>query len=85
MAERLPTDEQMAEELLAVLRDDETETPADLPDKTIRKVQALITTRDIIDLSTYVFLLRFCAPLIDLLVAMFGRDLPTQDRRLEDE
>ena len=57
MANEPRPDEEVAEEILGVLRDDASETPADLPDKTIRKVRALITTRDLIDLTTFVFVL----------------------------
>ena len=66
-------DEEIAEELLQLLRDDESEAPKDLPDKTIRQERALITTRDLLDLTTLVFILKFCAPLIDLIAAMLGR------------
>ncbi len=71
-------DEQVAEELLELLREDASETPEDLPEKTIQKVRALITTRDLIDLTTLVFVLRFCAPLIDLIAALLGHE-PEQD------
>jgi len=67
-------DEEIAEELLKLLREDEPEAPEDLPDKTIRQVRALITTRDLLDLTTLVFILKFCAPLIDLIAAMLGRE-----------
>jgi hypothetical protein len=76
-------DEEFAEELLELLRDDVSESPEDLPDRTIRKVRALITTRDLIDLTTFVFILRFCAPLVDLIVAMLGREPEPKDRRTE--
>jgi len=74
-------DEEFAEELLELLRDDVSDTPEDLSDKTIRQVRALITTRDLIDLTTLVFVLRFCAPLIDLIAGMLGREPEPKDRR----
>jgi hypothetical protein len=79
MTESRQNDEELAERLLEVLREGDPEAPANLPVKTIRKVQALMTTRDIIDLTTVVFLLRFCAPLIDLIAAMLGNDLQNQE------
>lgn len=85
MAEPSRPDEEVAEELLQVLRGDEPEASPGLEDRTIRKVQASITARDLIDLSTVVFLLRFCAPLLDLLAAFFGHDSTSGDRRNENE
>ncbi len=84
MANEPRPDEEIAEELLEVLRDDASETPPDLPDKTIRKVRALITTRDLIDLTTFVFILRFCAPLVDLIVAMLGGESEPTNREPND-
>jgi hypothetical protein len=78
-------DEEVVDELLGILRDDEPSPPASLPDKTIRKVQAQITSRDLIDLTTVVFLLRFCAPLIDLIAALFGHEPGTDNRRQDNE
>ncbi len=75
MAQPDRPDEDVAEELLALLRDEPAEVPADLPDRTIRKVQASLTARDLIDLTTIVFVLRFCAPLLDLIAAMFGSEI----------
>jgi hypothetical protein len=75
----------MVEELLASLREDEPEAPPDLPDRTVRKVQAILTARDLVDLTTMVFVLRFCAPLIDLIAALIGRDESPHDRRLDHE
>lgn len=72
MATERQHDDEVAEELLDLLRDDTSETPDDLTDKTIRQVRALITTKDLIDLTTIVFVLRFCAPLIDLIVGVLG-------------
>ena len=84
MANEPRPDEEIAEELLGVLRDDASETPDDLTDKAIRKVRASITTRDLIDLTTFVFILRFCAPLIDLIVAMLGVELEDTHRESND-
>ena len=84
-------DEELAEELLGLLHTDQSDPPAELPDRTIRKVQAELTSRDLIDLTTFVFLMRFCAPLLDLFAAFFGhdpissRDRPSNDRRPHDE
>ncbi len=75
-------DEEIAEELLGLLRDEESAVPADLPDTTIRRVQSLLTVRDIVDLTTIVFVLQFFAPLLDLIAAMLGHELP--DDRGED-
>lgn len=60
--------------LLRPLDRDAPDVPDGLPDQTIRKVQAQLTGRDLIDLTTFVFLMRFCAPLLDLLAAFFGHD-----------
>jgi hypothetical protein len=78
-------DEAVAEEILQVLRGDESPPPGDLEVKTLRKVHALITTRDLIDLTTFVFLLRFCAPLLDLVAALFGVGSSARNRRTDDE
>lgn len=75
-------DEEFADEILGFLREDEPEAPKELPDKTIRTVQALMTSRDIIDLTTVVFVLRFCAPLIELIAEAFGA---TPSRRPKDD
>jgi hypothetical protein len=88
MAEPHRPDEDVARDLLEPLRDEEPEAPADLPEKTIRKVRASLTARDLVDLTTFVFVLKFCAPLIDLIAAMFGREAPSQqsqDRRREND
>jgi len=69
-----PFDDAFVRELLGSLDDDRPEAPEALPDRTIRKVQATLTSRDLIDLTTFVFLMRFCAPLLDLLAAFFGHD-----------
>ncbi len=84
MSEPELRDEEAVEGLLEVLRDDELEAPEGLPDRTIRRVQALITSRDIIDLTTVVFLLRFCAPLLELIAAAFATNLTDEDRRRDD-
>lgn len=72
-------DDAFVRELLGSLDADRPEAPEALPDRTIRKVQAELTSRDLIDLTTFVFLMRFCAPLLDLLAAFFGHD-PTAAR-----
>ena len=72
--------EELAEELLGALRDDEPEAPADLSGKTIQRVNSLLTARDLIDLTTIVFVLQFFAPILDLIAAMIGRDLPDTHR-----
>ncbi len=75
-------DEEFADEFLGLLRLDEPEAPEELPDRTIRTVQAMMTSRDIIDLTTVVFLLRFCAPLIELIAEALGANL---SRRPDDD
>ncbi|HPG26639.1 MAG TPA: hypothetical protein PLW10_13465 [Myxococcota bacterium] len=67
-------DEAIARELLGLLGDEDVDAPASLPDRAIRKVQAELTGRDLIDLTTFVFLVRFCAPILDLFAAFFGHD-----------
>lgn len=80
------TDEAIARDLLQILQQDEPEAPKALPDRTIRKVQAQLTSRDLIDLTTFVFLTRFCAPFLDLIFALFGHDPGVdQDRRTNDD
>ncbi len=80
-------DEEVARDLLSVLHDDAPGEPEALTDRTIRKVQNELTSRDLIDLTTFVFLIRFCAPLLDLIAAFFGHDDPEADheRRNHDE
>ena len=62
-------------ELLGSLGSDVPDPPAALPERTIRKVQAELTSRDLIELTTFVFLSRFCVPLLDFFAAIFGHDL----------
>lgn len=85
MPEMPRPDEEVAAELLDALREEEAAPPADLPRRAIQKVQASITARDLIDLTTVVFVLRFCAPIIDLVATMFGRDSTHPDRRANDD
>ena len=85
MAEPTRSDEEVVRDLLEGLGAEERTAPEGLPDKTLRKVRASLTARDLLDLSTLVFVLRFCAPLLDLLAALLGRTLPQSDRRNEDD
>lgn len=91
MAAEERQDEDVARDLLELLQDDQPQPPEALPDRTIRKVQAELTGRDLIDLTTFVFLMRFCAPLLDLIAAFFGHDpiappdRAQYDRRPDDE
>ena len=80
-------DEEIAAELLELLQEDPGEEPADLSDKTIQQVRASITSRDLIDLTTFVFIARFCGPIIDLIAGMLGAAPPEQGtpRRDDDE
>ena len=72
--------EELAEQLLGTLREDEPEAPDDLSGKTIQRVNSLLTARDLIDLTTIVFVLQFFAPILDLIAAMIGRDLSDTNR-----
>lgn len=84
MAHPEPSDEEVAALLLQSLREDEAASPADLPERTLRKVRSSVTFRDLIDLTTFVFIAQFCAPLIDLVAALFGVESSTH-RRDHDE
>lgn len=77
-------DETMARELLSVFLSDDDSPPEELPDRTIRKVQNELTSRDLIDLTTFVFLMRFCAPLLDLIAAFFGVESENPNDRRND-
>jgi hypothetical protein len=85
MSDPLRQDEEFVEDLLGILKDDVASPPPELEARTQQRVRASLTTRDLIDLTTVVFLLRFCAPLMDLIAAMFGVDVTTDNRRDEDE
>jgi hypothetical protein len=85
MSDPARRDEEIAEELLEVLRAEEPGPPADLPDRTIGTVRTLLTARELVDLSTAVFVLQFCAPLLDLVAAMLGAATPPQHGRSDDE
>ena len=74
----LPEDDFMRE-FLTALEGDHSEPPVELSDRTIRKVRAQLTGRDLIDLTTIVFIMRFCAPLLDLLAAFFGHNPVAHD------
>ena len=78
-------DEDIARDLLAILIDDDDAAPSELPDRTIRKVQSELTSRDLIDLTTFVFLMRFCAPLLDLIAALFGAEPEERANRRNDD
>lgn len=67
-------DEELARELLGILNEDFPELPDELPDRTMRKIEAEMTSRDLLDLTTLVFLTSFCAPILDLFAAFFGND-----------
>ena len=84
MADPIRQDEELVEELLGVLLEDEPETPPDLPDKTIRAVRASIATRDLVDLTTSVFVLSFCAPLLDLIASLLGQNVSRPENRHDD-
>lgn len=71
-------DPELPEELLAALRagdageEGEEVPPARLAERAIGLARAEITARDLIDLTTMVFVLRFCVPLLDLVAGLFG-------------
>lgn len=79
------SDEEVVRDLLAGLAAEEPRAPEDLPQRTAQRVRTSITARDLLDLSTWVFVLRFCAPILDLIATMLGRSTPEPDRRNEDE
>lgn len=85
MSEDYRRDDELVERMLEVLRVEDQEMPPDLPDKALRKVRALITSRDLIDLATIVFVLRFCAPILDLIAAMLGQEPRSKHRRPNHE
>ena len=80
-----PSDERAAATILEVLMGDESSPPDDLETRTITKVRATVTMRDLVDLTTFVFVLQFCAPLIELIAAMFGVETQFKDGRDRDE
>jgi len=84
MADPIRQDEEVVEELLGLLREDDPEAPPDLPDKTIRAVRAAITSRDLVDLTTSVFVLSFCAPLLDLIASFLGQNVSRPENRNDD-
>ncbi len=84
MAEPIRQDDEVVEDLLGVLREDDPGTPPDLPDKTIRAVRAAITSRDLVDLTTSVFVLSFMAPLLDLIASLLGQDVCRPENRNDD-
>jgi len=75
------SNEDVVAELLGVLRDDESEAPPDLPARALRRAHDSLTARDLLDLTTAVFLMRFCVPLLDLVAAMLGADEPERKGR----
>ncbi len=78
-------DDDAVEQILGVLRGDDVPPPEDLEQRTLRKVRATVTMRDLVDLTTFVFVLHFCAPIIDLIAAMLGVEHNLNDRRKRDE
>ena len=84
MAEPIRQDEEVVEELLGLLRDDDPDTPPDLPGKTLKAVRAAITSRDLVDLTTSVFVLSFMAPLLDLIASLLGQDISRPENRNDD-
>lgn len=81
MADPIDPDDEVVGRLLGVLRDDEGEPPPDLSARAIRRAHTSLTTRDLLDLTTVVFLMRFCAPLLDLVAAMLGAEDPERKGR----
>lgn len=80
MGETSDADQQFIADLLGELRHETPLVPPDLSTRAIRKVQTLITARDLLDLTTVVFLLRVCAPLMDLVAAALGADDQRNDK-----
>ena len=74
-------DEAIARDLLGILSEDFHEPPDELPDRTIRKIEAELTSRDLLDLTTFVFLMSFCAPILDLFASFFGNEPLRRDRQ----
>lgn len=74
-------DEEVAARILEILRDDDSTPPENLNARTLNKVRSTVTMRDLVDLTTLVFVLHFCAPIIDLIAAMFGVESNQNDRR----
>ena len=74
-------DEEFAAGILEILRDDDATPPEDLNVRTLHKVRSTVTMRDLVDLTTLVFLLHFCAPIIDLIATMFGMETNRKERR----
>lgn len=54
------------------LQEPEGDPSQDLLERTLLQVHAEITARDIVGFATAVFLLRFCAPILDMLAAPFA-------------
>ncbi len=73
-------DEELARELLGILSEDFPDPPDELPDRTIRKAEAELTSRDLLDLTTFVFLMSFCAPILDLFASFFGHEPVRRER-----
>ena len=85
MSDPARRDEDVVEELIAVLREEEPGASPELTNRTLRSVRTLITAREIIDMTTVVFLLRFCAPLLDLVAAMLGQAPPQSHGRQDHD
>lgn len=83
MSDPIRGDEDLAEELLEVLKQDEPEPPDDLPERTLRTVRTLLTARELIDMTTFVFLMRFCVPILELVASLISG--PPDRRETDDD
>lgn len=75
MSETTPTlseAEQAAAEILAPLRADESELPDGLSARAMDRIYLSISSKEVIDLMTSVFVLNVCAPTLDLLIQLIA-------------
>jgi hypothetical protein len=63
--------ERAAAEILAPLRSEEVVMPEGLPARTMERIHTAISAKELIELTTSVFVLRVCAPVLDILAQVF--------------
>jgi len=81
MGERSPKasdDERAAAELLAPLRVDPVVMSGELKARTMHRIHTAISAKELIELTTSVFVLRVCAPALDILIRLIR---PTGPKR----
>lgn len=73
--------ERAAAEILAPLRAEEVAMPAELSARTMDRIHTAISAKELVELTTSVFVLRVWAPALDILLQLFRPTDPDTSER----